>query len=330
MSRRMWLVGCCLALFVTALHSQTKVSPAAPRSLPFRTSSGDPDLQGVWSYAVGTPLERPAEFAGKAVLSDEEFAQAERRAHDRSNRDRRDGAGTNVDLGREANEFWFERRPTILTRRTSLITDPPDGKLPRLTPEAEQRRDARAAALRERAAADSWEDRPLNERCLKNPANGPPILPQPIDILLGQMFLFRIVQTPGYVAILSEVIQELRIIPLDGRPHLPRGIRQWLGDSRGRWEGRTLVVETTNLHESLSIAGFPAGNVGVVERFTRTDADSIDYQFTIDDPTTWTKPWTAAVPITRANGEIYEFACHEGNYGLMNILKGARAQENLR
>jgi hypothetical protein len=333
MSRRISLMGCCLALFVIALHSQTKVSPAAPRSLLFRTSWGDPDLQGVWNYAVGTPLERSAEFAGKAVLSDDEFAQAERQAHERSNRDRRDGAGTNVDLGREANEFWSERRPTILTRRTSLITDPPDGKLPRLTPEAEQRRDATAAALRERGSADSWEDRPLNERCLKNPANGPPMLPVPMlmpDILLGQKFLFRILQTPEYVVILSEVIQELRIIPLDGRPHLPRGIRQWLGDSRGRWEGRTLVVETTNLHESLSIAGFPAGNVRVVERFTRTDADSIDYQFTIDDPTTWTKPWTAAVPITKTNGEIYEFACHEGNYGLMNILKGARAQENRR
>ena len=296
---------------------------AAPRT-------PDPDLQGVWNYAAGTPLERPAEFAGKAVLSEDEFAQAERQARERSNRDRRDGAGTNVDLGREANEFWFERPPTILTRRTSLITDPPDGKLPRLTPEAEQRRDARAAALRERGSADSWEDRPLNERRLKNPANGPPILPLPLEILLGQMFLFQIVQTPGYVAILSEAIQELRIIPLDGRPHLPRGIRQWLGDSRGRWEGRTLVVETTNLHESLSIAGFPAGNVRVVERFTRTDADSIDYQFTIDDPTTWTKPWTAAVPITKTNGPLYEFACHEGNYGLMNILKGARAQENRR
>jgi hypothetical protein len=295
-----------------------------------RTIWGDPDLQGVWSYAAGTPLERPAEFAGKGVLGDEEFAWAERRAHERSNRDRRDGAGTDVDLGREANEFWFERRPTILTRRTSLITDPPDGQLPRLTPEAEQRRDAASAALRERASADSWEDRSLIERCLKNPANGPPILPPPIDILLGQMFLFRIVQTPEYAAILSEVIQELRIIPLDGRPHLPRGIRQWRGDSRGHWKGRTLVVETTNLHESLSIAGFPAGNMRIVERFTRTEADSIDYQFTIDDPTTWTKPWTAAVPITRANGEVYEFACHEGNYGLLNILKGARAQEKLR
>lgn len=319
MSRRMWLVGCYLALFVIALHSQTKASPSV-----------DPDLQGVWNYVVGTPLERPAEFAGKALLSDDEFAQAEQQARDRSNRDRRDGAGTNADLGREANEFWFERRPTILTRRTSLITDPPDGRLPPLTPEAEQRRDANAAALRDRGSADSYEDRALNERCLKNPAHGPPILPQPIEILLGQMFLFRILQTPGYVVILSEVIQELRIIPLDARPHLPRGIRQWLGDSRGHWEGRTLVVETTNLHESLSIAGFPASNVRVVERFTRTDADSIDYEFTIDDATTWTKPWTAAVPIKKATGDIYEFACHEGNYGLMNILKGARFEENLR
>jgi len=330
MSRRMWLVSCGLALFAITLHSQTKVSPTPPGSLPFRTSWGDPDLQGVWNYSAGTPLERPAAFARKALLSDDEFAQAERQARERTNRDRRDGAGTNVDLGREANEFWFERPPTILTRRTSLITDPPDGKLPRLTPEAEQRRVARAAALREGGSADSSEDRSLAERCLKNPANGPPILPPTIEILLGQMFLFRIVQTPEYVVILSEAMQELRIIPLDGRPHLPRGIRQWLGDSRGRWEGRTLVVETTNLHESLSIAGFPAGNARVVERFTRSDADSLDYQFTIDDATTWTKPWTAAVPITKTNGEIYEFACHEGNYGLMNILKGARAQENGR
>ena len=127
MSRRMWLVGCCLVLFVIALRSQT---PAPSRSLPFRTDWGDPDLQGVWNYAAGTPLERPAAFARKALLSDDEFAQAERQARERTNRDRRDGAGTNVDLGREANEFWFERPPTILTRRTSLITDPPDGKLP--------------------------------------------------------------------------------------------------------------------------------------------------------------------------------------------------------
>jgi hypothetical protein len=329
MSRRTSLVGCCLALFVTALHSQTKVSPAPQRSVPFRTSWGDPDLQGVWNYAEGTPLERPAEFAGKAVLSDDEFAQAERRARERSNQDRRDGAGTIVDLDREVNEFWFQRRPTILTRRTSLITDPPDGKLPPLTPEAERKRDARGA-LRKRSSADSWEDRTLSERCLKNATNGPPILPLPNEVLLGQMFLFRILQTAEYVAILSEAMQELRIISLDGRPHLPAGIRQWLGDSRGRWDGGTLVVETSNLHESRLIAGFPAANVRVVERFTRTDADSIDYQFTIDDPTTWTKPWTAAVPIAKTTEEIYEFACHEGNYGLMNILKGARAQENRR
>jgi len=284
----------------------------------------------MWNFAAGTPLERPAEFAGKALLSDDEFAQAESRARDRSNQDRRDGAGTDVDVDREANEFWFQRRPTFLTRRTSLIIDPPDGRLPPLTSEAEQKRDARAAALRTRPSADSWEDRALNERCLKNPGNGPPILPLSIDVLIGHMFLFRIVQTPRNVAIFTEVMQELRVIPLDGRPHLPAAIRQWLGDSRGRWEGRTLVVETTNLHESLSITGFPAGNVRIVERFTRTDADSIDYQFTIDDPTTWTKPWTAAVPIAKTEGEIYEFACHEGNYGLMNILVAARAQDKRR
>ena len=189
MSRRMWLVGCCLVLSVTALHSQTKVRPAPFRSAPFRTSWGDPDLQGMWNFAAGTPLERPAEFAGKALLSDDEFAQAESRARDRSNQDRRDGAGTDVDVDREANEFWFQRRPTFLTRRTSLIIDPPDGRLPPLTSEAEQKRDARAAALRTRPSADSWEDRALNERCLKNPGNGPPILPLSIDVLIGHMVI---------------------------------------------------------------------------------------------------------------------------------------------
>jgi hypothetical protein len=171
----------------------------------------------VWNYAAGTPLERPAEFAGKAVLSDDEFAQAERRARERSHQDPRDA--TNAAFDTDFNEFWFQRRPTILTRRTSLITDPPDGKLPPVTPEAQQKREARAAALRERRSADSWEDRPLTERCLKSPGGGPPILPAAIDMLLGQMFLFRILQTSDYVAILSEAMQELRIIPLDGCPH---------------------------------------------------------------------------------------------------------------
>ena len=165
-----------------------------------------------------------------------------------------------------------------MTRRTSLITDPPDGELPRLTPEAEQRRDARAAALRERGSADSWEDRALNERCLKNPANGPPILPLPIEILLGQMFLFQIVQTPEYVAILSEVTQNSASFHWTGARIFREAFVSGSATRGGAGKAER-PVETTNLHESLSIAGFPAGNMRVVEGFTRTDADSIDYQF---------------------------------------------------
>ena len=317
-----------VSLAAVSIAGQTPATrPTTPRTA-LRTAWGDPDLQGVWNYASGTPLERPAEFSGKAVLTDEELARAEQLVRDRSNMDRRDGVGTDADVGREGNEFWFTRRPAILVRRTSLITDPPDGKLPPLTPEAKQRQAAAAAARRERGPADSYEDRTLTERCLMREANGPPILPIPnIDVTLGFTFHFRILQNAGYVTILSEVVQQARIIPLDGRPHLPQGIRQWLGDSRGRWEGDTLIVETTNLHDKRVIAGFPAGNVHLVERFTRISASAIDYQFTVNDPATWTAPWTAAVSIEKTEGEIYEFACHEGNYSMTYILSGARAQE---
>jgi hypothetical protein len=320
-----------IALMSLAGASTAGQSPAARSTTPrtaFRTAWGDPDLQGVWNYAAGTPLERPAEFSGKAVLTDEELARAERQMRDRSNMDRRDGVGTDADVGREANEWWFTRRSAILNRRTSLITDPPDGKLPPVTPEAKQSQAAAAAARRERGPADSYEDRNLTERCIMREPNGPPILPTPnVDVIIGFTFQFRILQNADYVAILSEVVQQARIIPLDGRPHLAQGVRQWLGDSRGRWEGNTLVVETTNFHDKRVIAGFPAGNVRLVERFTRVGADAIDYQFTVNDPTTWTRPWSAAVSIEKTEGEIYEFACHEGNYSMTYMLSGARAEE---
>ena len=318
-------------LAVAAVHGQTRgPKTTKPWAAP-RTAWGDPDLHGVWNWAPGTPLERPVEMAGKAVLTDEELARAEQQAHARANVDRRDGAGTDADVLREFNEFWHVRRPTILTRRTSLITDPQDGKLPPLTQEAEQRRAATVAARRNRGPADSYEDRNLGERCLMIEANGPPIIPLQLatDILLGREFPFRIFQNSQYVAMLSEEEQQLRIIPLDGRPHLRPGIRQWVGDSRGHWEGTTLIIETTNLHQGRSIAGFPAENMRVVERLSRNGPDAIDYQFTVYDSTTWTRPWTAAVPIAKSQGEIYEFACHEGNYGLVNILRAARAQERL-
>jgi hypothetical protein len=307
----------------TSPKRTTKTKPWTPSLAP----DGHPDLQGVWNWAEGTPLERPIEMAGKAVLTADEFARAEQLTHDRANVDRRDAVGTDVDVGREYNEFWHTRRRTILTVRTSLITDPTDGKLPPLTEAAKQRRADDVAARSKRGPADSYEDRRLSERCLMHEENGPPILPGSIAVLVGREFLFQIFQTSDYVAILSEEPPQVRIIPLDGRPHLPPSIRQWVGDSRGHWEGTTLVVETTNLHLRRTVAGFPADKMHVVERFSRSAPDAIDYQFTVDDSTTWSEPWTAAVPIQKPQGRIYEFACHEGNYGLVNILTGARAEE---
>jgi hypothetical protein len=202
-----------------------------------------------------------------------------------------------------------------------------------LTQEGEQKRAAKVAARRRLSFADSYADRNLNERCLMIEANGPPILPDtteiPVELLFGREFAFQIFQNSDYVVISSEEVQQVRIISLDGRSHLPAVIRQWVGDSRGHWEGATLVVETTNLNGHRSIAGFPAEKMRVVERLTRSAPDAIDYQFTVEDSTTWSKPWTAAVPITKTQGQLYEFACHEGNYGLMNILSAARAQEKL-
>jgi hypothetical protein len=250
-------------------------------------------------------------------LTDDELAQGEQQARDR------------INVNRDFDEVWSTRKTRILTRRTSLIIDPPDGKLPPRIKEAEQRRTAKVAAQSKRGPADSYEDRRLSERCIMNEQNGPPIIPVPVDGLLGVEFLFQIFQNSEHVAILSERLPQLRIIPLDGRPHLPPSIPQWLGDSRGRWDGATLIVETTNLHAGRSIAGFPAGNSRVIERFTRSGPDAIDYRFTVDDSTTWSRSWTATVPITKTHGKLYEYACHEGNYGLVNILSTARALERL-
>ena len=201
--------------------------------------------------------------------------------------------------------------------------DPPDGRIPPLTPEGQQRADAVAAAKRGRGPADSWEDRNLHERCLVY--HSVPPLPT------GYNNNYQIVQAPGLVAILSEMIHEVRLIPLDGRPHMGPNIRQWFGDSRGHWEGDTLVVDTTNFTDlndlNQRIRRGSGATLHVIERFTRVDTDKIDYQFTVDDPATFTKPWTATLPMAKIQGPIYEYACHEGNYGMSGILSGHRAQE---
>jgi hypothetical protein len=219
------------------------------------------------------------------------------------------------------NDFWFERGK--LTYRTSLVIDPPNGRLPELTGEEKERV---AAARRGRGPADSPEDRSAYERCISRGLPGA-MMPGFYN------HNYQILQTPGYVVLLVEMIHDARIIPVDGRPHVGPAIRGWLGDSRGRWEGNTLVVETTNFNDNVreqSLIAFSTGqNLRLVERFTRTAEDAIDYQFTVTDPTVFAQPWTASIPMTRFDGPIYEYACHEGNYGLGGILRGARMDEKL-
>ena len=278
-----------------------------------------PDLQGIWSNATITPLERPAELTGKVTFSAEEAAAYEQQTVDRNNVDHRPkNAETDIAFG--YNNFWWDRGTKIVgTRRTSLIVDPPDGRIPPLTPAAVERVRARQEWLRAHAT-DGPESRTLGERCLAWTTAGPPMLPGPYNNI------FQIVQTSGSVVILNEMIHDARIIPLDGRPHSPDGIRQWMGDSRGHWEGATLVVDTTNFSGSYSFRGSDA-NLHLTERFTRVSPEVLMYEFTVDDPTAFTRPWTAQLSVTKTKGPIFEYACHEGNYALTDILAGARASE---
>jgi len=309
----------------------TPAAKANPGSkwTPPRTPDGQPDLQGMWTSSTLTQLERPAELAGKQVLTEDEAAAYEKQVIQQGNRDIRDKSA-DVDLGRAYNELWFERGTKVVgSRRTSLIVDPPDGRVPPLTPEAQKKLDA-ARAYARLHPADGPEDRPLPERCLLWPTAGPPMLPGPYNNN------YQIVQAPGYVVILVEMIHDARIIPLDGRPHLPPGVRQWMGDPRGHWEGNTLVVETTNFTDKTSDLGaglqrptFRGSDNGLrmIERFTRVDPDTILYRFTVDDPTAFTKTWKAELPMTRFPGPLLEYACHEGNYAMSGVLAGARAEE---
>ena len=292
-----------------------------------RTADGRPDLQGIWDYRTLTPLERPREFAGKEFFTDEEAAAYERRAELRP-----DGRPPDDERSLPSVHpvWWLDYGKKLSgSRRTSLVVDPPDGRVPPLTAEAQ----ARAAAARQaralRGPADGAEDRSLWERCV---TRGLPegMLPS------GYNNFVQFVQTPGHVVILSEMIHDARIIPiipiipigpigpLGGRPHAPSAVTGWMGVSRGRWEGDTLVVETTNFSSRANFRG-SSSRLRLTERFTRTDRDTLGYEFTVEDATTWTRPWTVAWSMTRSADPIYEYACHEGNYGLKHILLNARA-----
>jgi hypothetical protein len=303
---------------------QTSTKPAAA-SKPWtatRTPWGHPDLQGLWSNATTTPLERPAEFADKPFLSDEEFAAVNAESANKRNTDRAPRPG---DPG-TYNEVWWERGN--LLKQTSIIVDPPNGRVPPLTPDGQKRAAAYAESRRGRGPADSWEDRNLHERCILY--HGVPPLPT------GYNNNYQIAQTPTQVVIRYEMLPETRVIPLDGRPNLSPRIRLWMGDSRGRWEGDTLVVDSTNFNHaagglyelgSLMHLQGTGKSLRVIERFTRVAPDMIDYTFTIDDRTMFMQAWTGKLPLTAFEGPIFEYACHEGNYAMEGVLRGARAQE---
>ena len=363
------------ALSAAPVAGQAPTSAAKTWTMP-RTPDGQPDLQGIWSNLTSTPVERPEKLAGKELLTADEVAAADKRGvAGRNNADRRDQKpGTVTDVGRAYNAFWFPA-PGRPINRTSLIVNPPDGRVPALTPQARtkfaawaEKRGLFAGAASPNGSlwnggpgagpvssvtddegapvdgtdggvdgrgsrADGPEDRRLSERCMIWSAL--PRFPG------GYNSNLQIVQAPGFVVLQMEMIHDARIVPLDGRPHLPQNIRQWLGDSRGRWEGDTLVIDTTNFTDKAPFKSSFEG-LHLVERLTRVAADTIEYQVTVDDPTTWTKPWTASWPITTLSaGEdrdesgralltvprMFEYACHEGNYGLEGQLRSTRAIE---
>ncbi len=281
-----------------------------------RTPDGQPDLQGYWTSLSFTPMERPAKYGTREFLTDAEAQELYKAGVQHSYEFTfQNSAETPVyDATVYALDAW--QNGVTMNKRTSLVVDPPDGRIPPLTTEAQARaRRGRAPG----AGFDGPEDLGMGVRCLS--FGGPPILPGAYNNNT------QIVQGPGYVMLEYEWNSEARIIPLDGRPHLPSSIRQWHGDSRGHWEGNTLVVETTNFRPDATYQNANAKMLRITEHFTRTDAQTIEYKFTIDDPTTWTKPWSAIVPMSNIKGPMFEYACHEGNNGAVNILEGARAQD---
>jgi hypothetical protein len=286
--------------------------------LPLAAQNTVPDIQGIWTNVTITPLERPADLKDKAFFTPQEAAQFEKEVIYRNNADRRDG-GADADVGRAYNDAWYDRGTKVVkTLRTSLIVDPPDGHIPPLLPEAQRRAQQAPSPLIRKF--DGPEDRSLAERCIIWPTLGPPMLPSFYNNN------YQIVQGPGYVTILSEMIHDVRIIPTDGRPHLPSSIRLWAGDSRGHWEGKTLVVDTTNFTSKTAWRN-SSENLHLVERFTRVDADTLMYEVTVEDRSTWAKPWKIEIPMRKTNGPIFEYACQEGNYAMGGMLAGARAEE---
>ena len=336
--------GCGVALILLAF-ALASTAPAAAQSEfePPRLADGKPDLQGVWDFRTLTPLQRPEDRADQALLTPEEAAEIEAAAvqraieADRPSEIRTEPLPVGGNVG-GYNNFWFDRGAGVVDdRRTSLIVDPLDGRIPAAQPDAKQQATANDdTALPDRpvrfrvggVGTHGPEDRGLAERCLLGFNTGPPIVPG------GYNQNMQLFQTPDHVVILNEMVHDARIVSLDGRDPLPDDMRQWMGSSRGYWEGDTLVVETTNFtDQTASFAPSVRSAVGsgttlhLTERFQRVDEDTLLYEFTVDDSTSFTRPFTAAMPMQRGAAPLFEYACHEGNYGMLNLLSGARAKE---
>jgi hypothetical protein len=290
---------------------------------PSRTADGKPDLQGIWTNNTVTPLERPKGLGTKEFYTDQELADLTKRARQGGN-----DVGEGVELGAARQQglrydlelYGFNRdKVRFSSKRTSLIVGP-EGAVPPMLPEA-RKRNADRAAQNKGHEFDSYANRPLSERCIFEGQEGIPMLPA-----ANEGNLLQIVQGPGWVALFHEIDHDTRVIPTDGRPHIPQNIRLLQGDSVGHWDGDTLVVDTTNFTSLTAFRG-SSDNLHLVERFTRTADDTLIYRFTVEDPTTWAKPWTAEVPWTKTKGPVFEYACHEGNTMISTILHGARVNE---
>jgi hypothetical protein len=309
---RFGFLAACLAF------GSTTFAQATDSTIP-RTADGKPNFQGFWSSTAVTPLERPAALGDKAFYTPEEFAEFEKAQLEVEETE--SGTAEDVHYGFVDYGLHPSQSTRAVNLRTSIVYDPPDGRIPAMTPAATAIMEARRVHALEHAT-DSARERPLQERCIVWPHNGPPMLPT------GYNNNNKIIQTSGHFVFQPEMMQDPRIIPLDGRAPIPQGIPQWYGSSRGHWEGDTIVVETTNF-TGLTGRGLPSitSNGRVTERFTLVAPDTLLYQFTVNDPATWTAPWSGEFHMQRTTGPMFEYACHEGNYGIVDVLSSARANE---
>jgi hypothetical protein len=312
-----------LTLGAAPLAAQSSAPAKAKTSKVPRTPWGKPDLGGTWDFRTVTPLERPVELGEKAFLTEKEAAEFEQNAvaarnadNNRGKEQRRvvNGTAETEDVALAYNDFWWDRGTKVIEgRRTSLIVDPPNGRLPEMTPEGKAR--VEEEDMRRERPAWGPEDRSVGERCILGFNSGPPMTPAAYNMNV------QIFQTENTVALLNEMVHNARIVPVDGRE--PAKVPQWVGTSKGRWEGDTFVVETSGFYQTTSLRG-SSPNLKLTEKFTRVDEDTLVYEYTVNDPKTWTKPYTVQIPMVKADGVIYEYACHEGNYGMTSLLSGAR------